>query len=220
VDAQNSRTLAAYEAHVPEYLASNSPVLPSSLAAWLDVALAPYPHAQILEIGSGPGKIAEYLIEQGHRVDLTDAAAAFVRHLLERGHPARSFNVLTDPVPEGYDVILANAVFLHLTRQQLANSLRRLQAALAPGGRLAFTVKQGDGEEWSTAKLGAARYFCYWQAEPLRDSVIAAGFASAQVTRWTAASGQPFLAVIADTDRPDERRWLTTRRPEPGARTA
>jgi SAM-dependent methyltransferase len=199
VNAQNSRTLAAYEAHVPEYLDSTSPILGPHVTEWLDAVVAPHARARILEIGSGPGTVAEHLITDGHLVDLSDAAMAFVEHLRARGHDARLFNVLTDPVPGGYDVILAHAVLLHLTRPQFAVSLRRLQAALAPGGRLAFTVKQGDGEEWSTAKLGAPRYFCYWQSEPLRDFVSAAGFISVQVTRWTTPSGQPFLAVIADS---------------------
>jgi SAM-dependent methyltransferase len=203
VDQHNVRTLAAYEAGVPQYLASTPQTLPPGLVEWLETVLAPYPRAHILEVGSGPGKIAEYLIERGHKVTLTDATAAFVEHLREQGHPARSFNVLKDPIPMGYQVILANAVFLHLTRPQLADTLRRLLAALPKGGRLAFTVKQGEGEDWSTAKLGAPRYFCYWQPEPLHDLVIAAGFASVQVTRWLARSGQPFLAVTADADGSD-----------------
>ena len=198
MDAHNDRTLAAYEAHVVEYLATSSPVVSPVLAGWLDDVLAPYPRARVLEIGSGPGTIAEHLMANGHQVDLTDATTAFVEHLRQRGHPVSVLNVLTDPVPAGYDVILANAVFLHLTREQLTETLARLQAALAPGGRLAFTVKQGDGEEWSTEKLGAPRYFCYWQPEPLRDVVVAAGFTPVQVTGWSMPSGQEFLGVIAD----------------------
>jgi hypothetical protein len=89
--------------------------------------------------------------------------------------------------------------FLHLTRHQFAVSLRRLQSALVPEGRLAFTVKQGDGEGWSTAKLGAPRYFCYWQSKSLRHLVAAAGFTSIQLTQWTTPSGQLFLAVIAES---------------------
>jgi SAM-dependent methyltransferase len=201
VDQHNVRTLAAYEAGVPQYLAATPIALAPRLVEWLETVLAPYPRAQILEIGSGPGKIAEHLIERGHEVTLTDATAAFVEHLREQGHPARSFNVLVDPVPSGHQVILANAVFLHLTRRQLADTLRRLAMALSNGGRLAFTVKQGEGEEWSTAKLGVPRYFCYWQPGPLHDLVIAAGFTSVRVTRWSAASGQPFLAVTADAGR-------------------
>jgi 2-polyprenyl-3-methyl-5-hydroxy-6-metoxy-1,4-benzoquinol methylase len=198
VDQHNVRTLAAYEACVPQYLASAPLVLPPVLVEWLETVLAPYPRARVLEIGSGPGKIAEHLIERGHEVTLTDATAAFVEHLREQGHPAQSFNVLTDPVPKGHQIILANAVFLHLTRPQLASTLSHLLAGLPDGGRLAFTVKQGEGEEWSTAKLGVARYFCYWQPGPLHDLVMAAGFTSVQVTHWAAGSGQPFLAVIAD----------------------
>jgi SAM-dependent methyltransferase len=201
MDQHNVRTLAAYEAGVSQYLAATPLALAPPLVEWLETVLAPYPRAHILEIGSGPGKIAEHLIERGHKVTLTDATAAFIEHLRAQGHPARSFNVLTDPVPSGHQVILANAVFLHLTRPQLADTLRRLVMALSNGGRLAFTVKQGEGEEWSTAKLGVPRYFCYWQPEPLHDLVITAGFASVRVTRWSARSGQPFLAVTADADR-------------------
>jgi len=198
VETENARTLSAYEGHVAEYLAASSPTLGPDVTEWLAAVVTPYERARILEIGSGPGTIAEHLIGLGHQVDLTDATRAFVETLRARGHHAREFNVLTDPVPEGYDAILAHAVFLHLPREQFAHTLRRLMKALPPGGRLAFTVKQGDGEEWSTAKLGAPRYFCYWQPGPLNDTLLAAGFATVEITQWTAPSGQSFLAAIAD----------------------
>jgi 2-polyprenyl-3-methyl-5-hydroxy-6-metoxy-1,4-benzoquinol methylase len=199
VDTANARTLAAYEEHVTEYLTAGSPDLGPNVTEWLDIVVSPYAQARILEIGSGPGTIADHLISRGHQVDLTDATQAFIENLRARGHHARNFNVLTDPVPGGYDVILANAVFLHLTREQFVDTLYRLLSRLPGGGRLAFTLKQGNGEEWSTAKLGAPRYFCYWQPEPLRAALIATGFATAQITRWTAPSGQAWLAVIADS---------------------
>jgi 2-polyprenyl-3-methyl-5-hydroxy-6-metoxy-1,4-benzoquinol methylase len=197
VDTANARTLAAYEEHVTEYLTADLPDLGPDLTKWLDAVVSPCAQARIFEIGSGPGTIADHLISRGHRVDLTDATQAFIENLRTRGHSARRFNVLTDSVPGGYDVILANAVFLHLTREQFADVLPRLLSKLSGGGRLAFTLKQGDGEEWSTAKLGAPRYFCYWQSEPLRAALIDTGFATVQITRWTAPSGQPFLAAIA-----------------------
>jgi hypothetical protein len=85
VNAQNRRTLAAYEAHVSEYLASDSPLLGPAITARLDTTMAPYTRARVLEIGSGPGTIAEHLIQNGHLVDLSDAATAFVEHLRARG---------------------------------------------------------------------------------------------------------------------------------------
>jgi hypothetical protein len=143
-------------------------------------------------------RVPEYLAATP--VALSPVLVEWLEHLREQGHPALSFNVLTDPVPGGFQVILANAVFLHLTRPQLTDALRRLLTALADGSRLAFTVKQGDGEERSTEKLGVARYFCYWQPGPLHALVTAAGFASVRVTRWPTRSGQLFLAVIADVE--------------------
>jgi len=37
------------------------------------------------------------------------------------------------------------------------------------GGVVAFTVKEGDGAEWSTAKLGLPRHFAYWREPAVRD---------------------------------------------------
>jgi len=62
----------------------------------------------------------------------------------------------------------ANAVFLHLTPEELAGVLARTATAVAPGGLLAFTVKEGDGAAWSSHKLGRPRHFTYWREDPLR----------------------------------------------------
>jgi len=37
-------------------------------------------------------------------------------------------------------------------------------------------VKHGEGEEWSTSKVGQPRYFCYWSAETISPVLHAAGF--------------------------------------------
>jgi hypothetical protein len=33
---------------------------------------------------------------------------------------------------------------------------------------LGFSIREGDGEQWSSAKLGAPRYFCYWESGALQ----------------------------------------------------
>ncbi len=70
----------------------------------------------------------------------------------------------------------ANAVLLHLDREELAAALPRLRTALPAGGVLACTVKEGDGEEWHDRRLGVPRRFTYWRAAPLRDALETAGF--------------------------------------------
>ena len=109
--------------------------------------------AHVLEIGSGPGFDADVLEERGFRVRRTDATAAFVEMQRAQGHEADLLDVRTDDVGGPYDVVFAQAVLLHIDRAELPGVLARLSAAVRPGGLLAVSLKEGDGEEWSSHKV-------------------------------------------------------------------
>ena len=181
----NAKTLAAYETHVADYIDGTSQVVDGAHKAWIDAALADLPTtAKVLELGSAFGRDAAYMASKGYSVECTDAAENFVSYLRGKGFSARRFNAITDQLDGEYDLILASAVMLHFTRPELALVLRKLCQSLAPQGRLAISLKRGEGEAWSTEKLGAPRYFCYWQAAELEAFFGAAGFA-----RWVVDDG-------------------------------
>ncbi len=60
------------------------------------------------------------------------------------------------------------AVFLHISEAELAKVLARTATAAWPGGLLAFTLKEGDGSHWTTAKLDRPRHFTDWREPELR----------------------------------------------------
>ena len=66
--------------------------------------------------------------------------------------------------------MFADAVFLHFDRAQLADVLRKAARAAAV---LAFTTREGKGEEWSNRHLDLPRHFVLWQEEPLRELLTA-----------------------------------------------
>ncbi|HEU5270638.1 MAG TPA: class I SAM-dependent methyltransferase [Jatrophihabitans sp.] len=177
-------TLASYQANVERYVAGLAPVPAPATAEHLArfAGLLP-PAGRVLEIGSGPGRDAAELESLGLRVRRTDAAPAFVERLRRDGHPADLLDVLTDELGDGYDGIWASAVLLHLGRDQLAAVLRRCRAAVRPGGVLGFSVKEGDGEAWTTEKLGAPRYFVYWRRDPLVALVRRTGWQPVEVSQ-------------------------------------
>lgn len=115
----------------------------------------------------------------------TDATLAFVELLRHDGHPADVLNVLTDDLGGPYAGVLADAVFLHFTPEQLRGVLLRVRESLSPGGLLAFSVKIGDGTEWSDHKLGAPRFFQYWQEGPLRALLADCGYDVLDLTTET-----------------------------------
>jgi len=152
--------------------------------------------AQVLEIGSGPGFDAALLEDRGFRVRRTDATAAFVEMLRANGHEADLLDVRTDDVGGPYDVVFAQAVLLHIDRAELPRVLARLSAAVRPGGLLAISLKEGDGEAWSSHKVELPRHFVFWREEPLRTALVGAGWEPV-VVEHVVTPGDPWLVSLS-----------------------
>ena len=198
IDSKNAQTVATYESRVQEYINSTSHEVNGDLKVWLDESVDNLPHAaRILEIGSGFGRDADYLHDKGYSVECTDATLGFVELLQDNGFNARELNVLTDEITSRYDFVFADAVLLHFDREQTADVMQKVYGSLEDGGRFAFTVKQGIGEEWSTDKLDAPRYFCYWQKGQIEELLEYTGFHNHLVEEKGSGSGQRWLHVVA-----------------------
>lgn len=178
------RTVDAYERSIEAYVAA-SPTTPSEVYASFRqavLALLP-PHGRMLELGSGPGQDAEFFEEHGLEVQRTDATQGFVDRLRAQGRRAELLDITRDAFGGPFDIVFAGAVLLHLTTSQFGDVLARAAHAVIAGGLLAFTVKEGDGEAWSTAKLDHPRYFRYWRPTELEAQIIRAGWSPLRVDR-------------------------------------
>jgi predicted TPR repeat methyltransferase len=132
--------------------------------------------AHVLELGSGPGIEAKALEERGFTVRRTDGARAFVAMLRADGYAADLLDVRVDPLGGPYDAVYADAVLLHLTREEFADVLVRARKAVVHGGVLAMTLKEGDGEELTTERLGLPRRYTYWREAQLREAMARTGW--------------------------------------------
>lgn len=201
----NEVTLRTYQAAAAQYRAQTSTPA-GALLDFLDrlAVLAPA-GARVLELGSGPGLGAELLEQRGFAVTRTDGTPAFVEMMRADGHEAQLLDIRTDEFGGAYDAVVADAVLLHLTRTDFALALCKARAAVRDGGLLAITLKEGDGDEWHTRKLGLPRYFTYWREPELRAELTAAGWA----VEWlghVAGQLEPWLHVLARSDSPAGRR--------------
>jgi SAM-dependent methyltransferase len=93
-----------------------------------------------LEVGAGGGSVARWLAERagpsGH-VLATDVNPRWLAHQTMPGVEVRDHDIAHDPLPEGaFDLIHARLVLVHIPAR--AAVLRRLVAALRPGGWLAI----------------------------------------------------------------------------------
>ncbi|QKS15033.1 GNAT family N-acetyltransferase [Curtobacterium sp. Csp2] len=205
------RTLLAYERGSDRYAERTD----DHRAGLVDDLLALVPAgSHVLELGSGPGRDADALEAAGLRVDRTDGAAAFVDRLRAAGHDARLLDVRDDDGPRDaggvltpwggpYDAVFANAVLLHVDRDDTRPVLDRARRAVRPGGVLAATVKRGDRDGWSDRKLDDPRWFTYWTEDALAAVVTAAGWRGVTVRESTRpGADERWLTVTAH--RPEE----------------
>ena len=173
----NQQTIQSYNEHVEEYIKGTPQQVSGEVQAWLDENLkALAPNAKILELGSAFGRDADYIESRGFKVERTDASKAFVDYLRNQGRQARVLNALTDELGAGYDMIFANGVLLHFNRSDAEAAIDKICHALLSNGRFLFSLKRGDGEEVSSDKLGAPRYFCYWQLDEIKTVLERNGF--------------------------------------------
>lgn len=168
-------TIASYDAAAATYAAQTAAPAPV-ITAWLDRVADVIGSGHVLELGSGPGHDALRLEARGLHVLRTDATPAFVSMLRAAGHEARRLDMRCDDLGGPYDAVLADAVLLHLDRTQFADVLGRARAAVGGRGVLAFTIKEGDGDEWHERRLGVPRYFTYWREPAVREVLARTGW--------------------------------------------
>lgn len=178
----NTATLKAYQDKTQSYV-DGTPPIDDTIKIWLNDALTLIPKdGKVLEIGSGFGRDAEYVREQGFIITCTDAVPNFVSLLQEKGFESRMLNVLSDTIPEDYAMVLADAVLLHFTPEEAVQVTRKIFDALPQHGVFALRMKKGNGAVWSDEKLGKPRYFYYWPAESLQAMLTSCGFSWVSMT--------------------------------------
>jgi hypothetical protein len=123
--------------------------------------------------------------ELGLRVRRTDITPGFVALLRRQGLEADLLDPLVDDPssPEGpYDAVWANASLLHVRRGDLRTVLARLAGVTRDGGLLRVSLKEGDGEGWSThGSVRQPRHFTYWRGPDVARVLAAAGWSEVEV---------------------------------------
>lgn len=110
----------------------------------------------VLEVGSGPGRDADFL--EAHGVEV------------------RRADVADDDLGGPYDAVLALAVLQHLDRALMPDLLGRVAGALKPGGAFLMSVREGDGEQCEVGDSVNPSSTVLWREPDLCDALEDAGF--------------------------------------------
>lgn len=203
-DVAGALTVAGYDQQAAAYRAATQ-AMPDRVRAAIDAFVAALPAgARVLEIGSGSGRDAAAMESAGLSVRRTDVAPGFVELMRADGVDADVLDPLTDDLAdparpgESYDAVWASASLLHVARADLPAVLRRLAAVTRPAGLLRLSVKEGDGEGWSThGSVPTPRRFVYWREQSLRDVLTAAGWDVVEIDRGDGLRGESWLGILA-----------------------
>lgn len=190
--ANTRRTVQSYEAYARQYDTLVDAERPPHIQEALQrlVHCLP-PGGSVLEIGSGPGRDADFVEALGAVVRRSDAAQAFLDLMAERGKAADLLNVITDELGGPYDGVLAMGVLIYVDREQIDTVLRKIHAALKPGGACLVAMREGEGEtdgEWHTV--------C-WTGERFAARLAAAGLSVAWRVRSVGGDGNDWVTFLA-----------------------
>jgi protein-L-isoaspartate O-methyltransferase len=138
--SKNAKILAErYESLLPEDVNHN----------WLHFVLAV--KSTVLDVGAGSGRDAAWFAGQGHDVVAVEPAGG-LRKIAQKLHPLPNIEWINDRLPglkkvyelgQRFDIILVNAVWMHIPLWEREKSFEALTHLLNPGGRLVMTLRHG-----------------------------------------------------------------------------
>jgi 2-polyprenyl-3-methyl-5-hydroxy-6-metoxy-1,4-benzoquinol methylase len=190
--ANSRRTIGSYERYARDYDALVSPTPPPDVEVALQrLAKLAGPGGRILEVGSGPGRDADFLESLGLQVRRTDATRAFLALQAERGKRGELLNLLTDDLSGPYDGVLAMCVLIHIERAHIDLVLGKIAGALRPAGALLTSVREGAGE--TTGDY----HTTYWRREDFVARLEHAGLRVVWHDRHLDSDEDPWLTFLA-----------------------
>jgi 2-polyprenyl-3-methyl-5-hydroxy-6-metoxy-1,4-benzoquinol methylase len=191
------RTLQSYESFAREYANLVSPQPPTDVEAALRRLMAAVrPGARVLEVGSGPGRDADFIETLGASVRRTDATQAFLDLQAARDKQGELLDLVADALGGPYDAVLAMCVLIHVERAQTDAVLRKIASALRPGGAFLVSVREGDGE------TGGDYHMTYWRRGAFAAALAAAGLHVAWDHRYVDSASETWLMFLTRTHGP------------------
>ncbi len=136
---ENATNVENYSKFTP---AHDGALLVDALSAWLPEG------ATVLELGMGPGKDFE-LLSKRFKVTGSDFSNAFLERYraMDPAADLMQLDARTLSTDRCFDAIFSNKVLVHLTPEELAESLARQHEVLNDGGVLLHSFWYGEGVE-------------------------------------------------------------------------
>ena len=127
-----------------------------------------------LEIGSGPGRDGKFFQDVDLRVTCIDLSPEMVRLCRRKGLTARVMDATEMDFPDSsFEAVYALNSLLHLSKTELPDVLRKIDAVLTPTGLFYMGVYGGFEHEgvWEEDDYQPKRFFSFFTDDHLKQVV-------------------------------------------------
>lgn len=140
-----SNTLKYYNEHAKAFAASTANL---EFTEFQDKFLSYIkPGARVLDFGCGSGRDTKYFLDKGYQVDAIDGSSELVKMASEYAQIEVKQMLFQELQAVGvYDGIWACSSILHLTKDELADVMERMEKALVSKGIIYMSFKYGTEE--------------------------------------------------------------------------
>ena len=130
----------------------------------------------VLEIGSGGGALASWLVNQGYNVICIEPAENLAKQAMKKGLKVYTTTIQDFETDHQYDNIVAISSLIHVPKADLPLQIKKICRLLKPQGLLFVSFIEGNDEGLEDpTKVGRLRYFAKWNEREL-DSLFSRDF--------------------------------------------
>jgi ubiquinone/menaquinone biosynthesis C-methylase UbiE len=174
-----SATIRAYDAVANEYAMGHMDI--PEIGSHADYFMGNIEGEDILDIGCGPGKDAEYFVRNGFQVtgiDLSDELLCIAKKKVPGANFIKMDMREADFPHNSFDGVWMSASFLHIPKDDAQKVLSVVQTVLRPGGIMFLNVEKGTQEKFlvKAEYNNMPRYISFYSVKELEELVSDSGF--------------------------------------------
>ena len=153
----------------------------------------------LLEIGCGPGRDAQFFQSQGFQVLAVDNAPTMVRLTAEKGVTTQVLDCYNlDQIDETFDAVYTMNCLLHILKKDIGHIFNLIATRLNGNGLMYLGLWGGEDFEGILEQdtYEPKRFFSFWEAETLLE-VVQQSFNLEYYLRLNPREGVTFNSIIA-----------------------
>lgn len=121
-----------------------------------------------LDIGSGTGMLAEWLVKNGFDLLCIDPSEEMILRCRNKGLQVEQCTIQKFIPRESFGLVVAVLSLIHVQKKEIAEQIDKIHKMLNPEGTFVLAVIEGHGEGISETEAKYPRYFSYYT----RDEIL------------------------------------------------